>query len=141
MSIVDKSDLLVSSDHNSLYQPAMAYPDSQWPKKVTAKANNIEDSDRLCSLFNNKTWKNLNKSGFDKVKHYKPKETFLHFMSVTGNVFKNRKHKYEEINRFGKGDITQYLTGIDVKEIVRSGVYFVKILEIFFLRKSRIQSI
>ena len=52
-------------------------------------------------------------------------------MSVTGNVFKNRKHKYEEINRFGKGDITQYLTSIDVKEIVRSGVYFVKILESF----------
>ena len=109
----------------------MAYPDSKWPKKVTAKANNIEDSDRLCSLFNYKTWKNLNKSGFDKVKHYNPKETFLHFMSVTGNVFKNRKHKDEEINRFTKGDITQCLISIDVKEIVRSGVYFVKILESF----------
>ena len=109
----------------------MAYPDWKWLKKVTAKANNIEDSDRLCSLFNNKTWKNLNKSGFDKVKHYNPKETFLHFMSVTGNVFKNRKHKYEEINRFRKGDKTQYLTSIDVKEIVRSGVYFVKNLKIF----------
>ena len=80
----------------------MAYPDSKRPKKVTAKANNKEDSDRLCSLFNNKTWKNLNKSGFDKVNHYNPKETFLQLMSVRGNVFNNRKHKYEEINRFRK---------------------------------------
>ena len=109
----------------------MAYPDSNWLKKVTAKANNIEDSDRLCSLFNNKTWKNLNKSGFDKVNHYNPKEAFLQLMSVTGNVFNNRKHKYEGINRFRKGDKTQYLTSIDVKENVRSGVYFVKILETF----------
>ena len=80
----------------------MAYPDSNWLKKVTAKANNIEVSDRLCSLFNNKTWKNLNKSGFDKVNHYNHKETFLQLMSVRGNVFNNRKHKYEEINRFRK---------------------------------------
>ena len=55
-------------------------------------------------------------------------------MSVTGDVFKNRKHKYEEIYRFKKGDITHYLTSIDVKEIVRSGVYFVKNLEIFICK-------
>ena len=55
-------------------------------------------------------------------------------MSVTGNVFKNRKHKYEEIKRFRKGDITHYLTSIDVKEIVRSGVYFVKTSKFLFAK-------
>ena len=109
----------------------MARPDSEWPNLETAKANNIEDSDRLCSLFNNRTRKNLNKSGFDKVKLYNRKETFLQFKSVKGNVFNNRKHKYKEIKRFRKADITQYSTSIDVEEIVRSGVYFVQILESF----------
>ena len=40
--MIDKSDLLVSSYYNSLYP--MTHPDSKWPKKETAKAINIEDS-------------------------------------------------------------------------------------------------
>ena len=52
-------------------------------------------------------------------------------MTVKGNVLYNRKNKYEEINRFRKGDITQYLTSIDIEKIVRSGGYNVKILDGF----------
>ena len=35
----------------------MAHSDSEWPKIETAKAINLEDSDRLCSLFNTGDWK------------------------------------------------------------------------------------
>ena len=62
LAMIDKVDLLVSSDYNSLYPSATAHPDSKWSKTETAKAINIEDSDRLCSLFNNGNWKSLNKS-------------------------------------------------------------------------------
>ena len=109
----------------------MAHLDSKRPEIEEAKAINIEESDRLCSLFFNKTWHVLNKSGFLKVKHYNPNEITFQHGCVKGNVFFNRKNKYEEINRFKKGDITQYLTRIDVEEIVSSEGYFVKILESF----------
>ena len=48
-------------------------------------------------------------------------------MSVKVNVFNNRKNKYEEINSSRNGDLTQYLTNIDLHEIVTSGEYIVKI--------------
>ena len=50
---IDKTDLLVSSDYNSLYPSAMAHPDSNWPKMEAAKAIDIKASGRLCELFNN----------------------------------------------------------------------------------------
>ena len=39
--MIDKTDLLVSSDYNSLYPSAMALSDSKWPKLETAKAIDI----------------------------------------------------------------------------------------------------
>ena len=68
LALIDKSDLLVSSDYNSLYPLAMAHPDSKWPTIATAKTINIEDSNYLCELFNNGDWKSLNKTGFFEVK-------------------------------------------------------------------------
>ena len=53
-------------------------------------------------------------------------------MSVKENVFNDRKNRYEEINRFRNGDITQQLTSVDIEEVVRSGGHFVEILEGFF---------
>ena len=42
-------------------------------------------------------------------------------MSVKGNVFDNRKNKYEKINRFRNVDIIQHLSSLVVQENVRSG--------------------
>ena len=36
--MLDKTDLFVSSDYNSLYPSAIAHPDSKWPNRETAKA-------------------------------------------------------------------------------------------------------
>ena len=52
-------------------------------------------------------------------------------MSVEENVFNDRKKRYEEINRFRNGDITQHLTSVDIEEVVRSGGYIAKRLEGF----------
>ena len=109
----------------------MAHPDSKWPKIEFAKAIDVEDSDCLCELFNNGEWKNLNKTGFFKVSYYNRQEIIFQHMTVKGNVFNARKNRYEQINRFRNGDITQHLTGVDIEEVVRSGGYIVKILEGF----------
>ena len=45
LKAIDKSDLLVSSDYNSLYPSAMAHEKSTWPAIETAKAINPEDSE------------------------------------------------------------------------------------------------
>ena len=82
LAVIDKSDLLVSSDYNSLYPSAMAHLDSKWPKIETAKAIRLEDSDYLCELFINGEWKNLNKTGFFKVKYYNPENIVFQHMSV-----------------------------------------------------------
>ena len=131
LAVIDKSDLLVSSDYNSLYPSAMAHPDSKWPKIETAKAIEEEDSDRLCELFNKGDWKSLNKSGFFKVRYYNSKEIIFQHMSVKENVFNDRKNRCEEIIRFRNGDITQHVTSLDIEEVFRSGGYIVKILEGF----------
>ena len=52
-------------------------------------------------------------------------------MSVKGIVFNARKNRYAEISRFRIGDINQQLTSVDVEEVVRSGGYFVEMLESF----------
>ena len=49
---MDKLDLLVLGNYNSLYPSAKAHKDSKWPKVETAKAIKNEESDRLCDLFN-----------------------------------------------------------------------------------------
>ena len=57
---VDKSDLLVSSDYNSLYPSAMAQLQSTWPAIETAQAIKPEDNENSCRLFNTGEWKSLN---------------------------------------------------------------------------------
>ena len=43
---LDKTDLRVSSDYNSLHRSAMLHLHSKWPKKETAKAIDITASGR-----------------------------------------------------------------------------------------------
>ena len=52
-------------------------------------------------------------------------------MSGTEKKFNNRKMGYEEINRFRNGDVTLYLTSVDIEGIVRCYGYFVVILKRF----------
>ena len=118
---IDKSDLLVSSDYNSLYPSAMAHISSMWPAIETAKPINPEDSEVYCKLFNTGEWASLNKTGFFKVKYHNPENLILQHMAVKEDVYNDTKNKYENVNRFRNGDITQHLTSVDIEEVVRVG--------------------
>ena len=128
---IDKSDLLVSIDYTSLYPSAMSCPTSTWPKIETSIAiNPIQDSNYLCDLFNNNEWENLNKSGFFKVKYYNPEYLILQNLPVNEEVFNESKNKFEHVNRFRNGHITQLLTSVDI-EIVRIGGVISEFIEGF----------
>ena len=118
---IDKSDLLVSSYYNSLYPSAMAHLLSMWPAIETAKAINPEDSEVYCKLFNTGEWVSLNKTGFFKVKYHNPENLILQHMAVKEDVYNDTENKYENVNRFRNGDITQHLTSVDIEEVVRVG--------------------
>ena len=129
---IDKSDLLVSSDYTSLYPSAMSCPISTWPKKETSIAiNPIQDSNYLCDLFNKKEWKKLNKSGFFNVKYYNPEYLILQHLPVNEEVFNESKNKFEHVNRFRNGHITQHLTSVDIEQIVRIGGIVLEFIEGF----------
>ena len=121
LKAIDKSDLLVSSDYNSLYPSAMAHEKSTWPAIETAKAINPEDSAVYCELFNSGEWASLNKTGFFKVKYHNPENLILQHMAVKEDVYDETKNKSENVNRFRNGDITQHLTSVDIEEVVRVG--------------------
>ena len=81
-SMVDKIDLLVSADFNSLYPSAMEHTDSEKRNKETPKPKNQQVSKRLCSSFNKKSWRARSKSIFFKVKYYNAKEIIFQHVSV-----------------------------------------------------------
>ena len=131
LKAIDKSDLLVSSDYNSLYPSAMAHEKSTWPAIETAKAINPEDSEVYCKLFNTGEWASLNKTGFFKVKYHNPENLILQHMAVKEDVYNETKNKSENVNRFRNGDITQHLTSVDIEEVVRIGGIVEEFYEVF----------
>ena len=131
LNALSKVDTLVSSDYNSLYPSAMAHHQSRWPKIETAKAILPESSDLLCDIFNKNNWKKLNKSGFFKVKYHNPDHLVLQHLAVNEEVLNENEHKYEKINRFRNGDIIDYVTSVDLEEIVRIGGVVLKFYEGF----------
>ena len=73
----------------------MSCPKSIWPKIETSIAiNPKQDNNYLCDLFNNNEWKNLNKSGFFKVKYYNPEYLKLQHLPVNEEVFNESKNKF-----------------------------------------------
>ena len=42
-------------------------------------------------------------------------------MPVNEEVFDESTNKYEKLTRFRNGDITQYLTSVDIEQVVRIG--------------------
>ena len=121
LKAIDKSDLLVSSDYNSLYPSAMAHEKSTWPSIETAEAINPEDSEVYCKLFNSVECASLNKTGFFEVKYHNPENLILQHMAVKEDVYNETKNKSENVNRLRNGDNTQHLTSVDIEEVVRVG--------------------
>ena len=76
ISMIDKSDLLVSGDNKSLYPFAMAHPESKWLIKETAKAISQSDSRWICIVLKLNHGGNFKKSGFFKVEYYSPEKLY-----------------------------------------------------------------
>ena len=69
---IDKDDLLVSYDFNSLYPSAQIDKNSTWPKIETAYPFKKHMNDSICILFNSGRSNELNRSAFPTVKYQNP---------------------------------------------------------------------
>ena len=130
---INKEDLLVSYDFNSLYPSAQIDKNSTWLKIETAYPFKIYMSDSIWILFNSRRWDELNRSAFLTVKYHNPENlTFQHLpvKEKVKNPYKN--NRLEEINRMRNGIIVDTLTSIDIVEIVKCGGVILEVFEGFF---------
>ena len=67
---INKDDLLVSYDFNSLYPSAQIDENGTWPKIETAYTFKKDLNESICSLLNSGRWNELNRSAFLMVKYH-----------------------------------------------------------------------
>ena len=130
---INKEDLLVSYDFNSLYPSAQIYIDSTWPKIETAYPFKKHMNDAICYLFNSGKWNQLNRSAFLTVKYHNPENLIFQHLPIKEkikNPYKN--NRFEKINRMRNGIIIDTLTSVDIVEIVKCGGIILEIFEGFF---------
>ena len=61
---INKDDLLVSYDFNSVHPTAQIDIKSSWPKRETAYPFKKDMNESICSLFKSGKWNELNRSAF-----------------------------------------------------------------------------
>ena len=130
---INKDDLLVSYDFNSLYPSAQIDKDSTWPKIETAYPFKKDMNDAVCYLFNSGKWNELNRSAFLTVKYHNPENLIFQHLPIKekiNNPYKN--NRFEEINRMRNGIIIDTLTSVDIVEIVKCGGVILEVFEGFF---------
>ena len=130
---IDKEDLLVSYDFNSLYPSAQIDKNSTWPKIKTVYPFEKHMNDSICTLFNSGRWNELNRSAFLTVKYHNLENLIFQHLPIKEkikNPYKN--NRLEEINRMRNGIIIDTLTSIDVVEIVKCGGVILEVFEGFF---------
>ena len=112
-------DLMWDCDCVSLYPSAMWDKKSIYPRIETGYAVTKDMIDVLVEMFNNQTFT----KGYAilKVKYYDPKNLIVQHLPV------NEKIGKLEVNRLRNGYIDQYLTSVDIQEIVKTGGKAIKI--------------
>ena len=83
---INKDDLLVSYDFNSLYPSAQIDKNSTWPKIETAYPFKKYMNDAICYLFNSQKWKQLNRSAFLTIKYHNPENLIFQHLPVKEKV-------------------------------------------------------
>ena len=130
---INKDDLLVSYDFNSLYPSAQIDINSTWSKVETDNPFEKYMNESICSLFNTEKWNELNRCAFLTVKYYNPENLVFHHLPVKENIKNPYKNiRKEEINRMRNGIITDTLTSVDIVEIVEHGGIILEVLQGFF---------
>ena len=130
---INKDDLLVSYDFNSLYPSAQIDKNSNWPKIETSYPFKKHMNDAVCYLFNSGRWNELNRSAFLTVKYHNPENLIFQHLPIKEkieNPYKNNRS--EEINRMRNGIIIDTLTSVDIVEIVKCGGVILEVFEGFF---------
>ena len=130
---INKDDLLVSYDFNSLYPSAQIDKNSSWPKIETSYPFKKYMNDAACYLFNSGKWNQLNKSAFLTIKYHKPENLFFQHLAIKEkikNPYKN--NRFEEINRMRNDIIIDTLTTVDIVEKVKCGGVILEVFEGFF---------
>ena len=120
---INKSDLLVSIDYNSLYLSANAHEKSTWPALERARGINPEDSGLYCEMINTGQWASLNKTGFFKVKFYNLGNLLLQLMAAVEDFYNETKTKCKCVNRLRNYDLTEHLTNADIEGVVKTGSF------------------
>ena len=130
---INKDDLLVSSDFDSLYPSAQIDKNSTWPKIETAYPFKKHMNDSICSLFNTGRWNESNRSAFLTVKYHNSENLIFQHLPVKEKVYNPyNNNRLEEINRMRNGIIIATLTSVDIVEIVKYGGIILEIYEGFF---------
>ena len=130
---INKEDLLVSYDFNSLYPSAQIDINSTWPKIETAYLFKKYMIDAVCYLFNSGKWNQINRSAFLTVNYHKPENLIFQHLPMKEkikNPYKN--NRFEEINRMRNGIIIDTLTSVDIVEIAKCGGVISEVFEGFF---------
>ena len=100
---INKDDLLVSYDFNSLYPSAQICINSAWAKIETAYPLKKDTKESICSLFNSGKWIELNRSALLTVKYHNPGNlVFQHLPVKEKNKNLYKKYRLEEINKMRK---------------------------------------
>ena len=79
---INKDDLLVSYDFNSLYPSAQIDKNSTWPKKETVYPFKKHMNDAICYLFNSGKWNQLNRSAFLTIKYHNPQSLIFQHLPI-----------------------------------------------------------
>ena len=113
--------LLWDFDAVSLYRSAMWDEKSIYPRIETGYAFTRDMNDELVEKFNNQTF--TQGSAILKIKYYNPRDLIVQHLPI------KEKEKKIEINRMRNGYIIDYLTSVDIQEIVKIGGKVIEIYE------------
>ena len=83
---INKDDLLVSYDFNSLYPSAQINKNSTWPKIETAYPFKKHMGDSICTLFNSGRWDELNRFAFLTVKYHNPENLIFQHLPIKEKI-------------------------------------------------------
>ena len=94
---INKDDLLVSYDFNSLYPSAQIDKNSNWPKIETAYPVKKHMKDSICTLFNSGKWNELNRSAFLTVNCHNPENLIFQHLPIKEKI--ENPYKKKQIRR------------------------------------------
>ena len=90
---INKDDLLVLYDFNSLNPNAQADKRSRWPAIETVYLFKTYMDEAVCDLFNSFNWDEINRSPFLIVKYHNSDSLIFQHIPVKENIVNHHKNK------------------------------------------------